>query len=293
MTSPLDAATPGAAFDIFVREEAPGSLDQPVWTPADGSLPALFISHGAPPLFDDSLWIGQLFAWSQQLAKPTAILIVSAHWEHAPISLSATGAGVPLVYDFGGFPDRFFNMTYPTPDASTLAERVTSLLEANGPVRQHQSRGLDHGAWVPLKVMYPFGDVPVLQMSIPTHDPSRLLELGLHLRALREEGVLIIGSGFMTHGLPFLTHEMLHDNSVPSWSSEFDDWAATALDSGDVESLVLYQDRAPGLPYAHPTVEHFIPLLVTLGASSDPEQRVQTTIDGYQFGLSKRSFQVD
>ena len=292
MTSPFDAATPGAAFDAFMRDRAPDSLDQRVWTPSDGSLPALFISHGAPPLFDDPLLIEQLFTWSQRLAKPKAILIVSAHWEHAPISLSATAAGVPLVYDFGGFPDRFFTMTYRTPDASTLADRVTSLLAADGPVRQHQSRGLDHGAWVPLKVMYPYGDVPVLQMSIPTHDPSRLLELGHHLRALREEGVLIIGSGFMTHGLPFLTREMMHDNAVPSWSSEFDDWAGTALDRGDIESLTSYRDRAPGLPYAHPTVEHFIPLFVTLGASSDPGQGVQTAIDGYQFGLSKRSFQV-
>ena len=139
------------------------------------------------------------------------------------------------------------------------------------PVHQDRVRGLDHGAWVPLKVMYPYADVPVLQLSIPTHDPVRLLELGRRLRPLRDEGVLIVGSGFMTHGLPYLTHEQFFDNVVPTWSAEFDHWAAEALAAGDLDTLAAYRDRAPGMPYAHPTVEHFVPLFVDPGRGHRPE----------------------
>ena len=127
---------------------------------------------------------------------------------------------------------------------------------------------------------------------MPTHDPARLLELGRRLQPLREEGVLVIGSGFMTHGLPFLTRENFFENKVPGWSADFDHWAADALARGDVDLLANYQAKAPGLPYAHPTVEHYTPLFITLGAASDPEAAVSTTIEGYALGLSKRSFQV-
>jgi 4,5-DOPA dioxygenase extradiol len=292
MSSPMQAAHPGEAFDTFFADVAPSSHDQPVWTPEAGALPALYLSHGAPPLFDDQRWISELFAWSQALPKPTGILMVSAHWEVAPLRLSATGSSVPLVYDFGGFAQRYFSMTYPTPDAAGLASRVAAHMPDDEHLHQDPVRGLDHGAWVPLKIMYPFADVPVLQLSIPTHDPARLLELGRRLRPLREEGVLIIGSGFMTHGLPYLSHEQFVDNVVPSWSAEFDIWAAEALAVGDVDTLAAYRDQAPGMPYAHPTVEHFVPLFVTLGAATDAGQPVQTMVEGYQFGLSKRSFQV-
>jgi 4,5-DOPA dioxygenase extradiol len=145
---------------------------------------------------------------------------------------------------------------------------------------------------VPLKVMYPNADVPVLQLSMPTQNPAELMDLGRRLRPLREEGVLIIGSGFMTHGLPFVTRDMLLHNSPPAWSRDFDAWAADALRRGDVEELCRYGSAAPGMPYAHPTVDHFIPLFITLGAATDPEQPAVTTIDGYMMGLSRRSFQV-
>ena len=282
----------GAAFDAFLRDTAPASRDRRVWTPADGPMPALYLSHGAPPLFDDAQWIEQLFGWAQALPRPTAVLIVSAHWESAPLSLSASAPGTPLVYDFGGFDRRYFEMTYPTPDASDLATRVAAAMPDTEPVHQHASRGLDHGAWVPLKVMYPDGDVPVLQLSMPTHDPGRLLDIGRRLRSLRSEGVLVIGSGFMTHGLPFLTREMVMEGAVPSWSSDFDHWAADALARGDLDTLASYHSKAPAVAYAHPTVEHYTPLFVTLGAATDAEHPVKTTIDGYFMGLSKRSFQA-
>ncbi len=252
-------------------------------------MPALYIGHGAPPLLDDPVWSGQLAQWAQDLPRPKAILIVSAHWESAPVMLSASG--VPLVYDFGGFAPRYYNMTYETPDASALAKRVAAMMPASEPVHQHASRGLDHGAWVPLKIMYPAADIPVLQLSLPTSDPTGLLELGARLRPLRDEGVLIIGSGFLTHGLPFLT-EWRIDAAVPGWSADFDAWAADALRRGDVDALGDYRVAAPGMPYSHPTVEHYTPLFVTLGAATDPEEPGAQVIDGFWMGLSKRSLQV-
>jgi len=254
-----------------------------------GRMPALYLGHGAPPLLDDPTWSGQLAAWARDLPRPTAILIVSAHWESAPVSLSADGA--ELVYDFGGFDAKYFAMTYRTPPATALAQRVAAMMPAGEPVHQHASRGLDHGAWVPLKIMYPAGDIPVLQMSLPTHDPARLLALGERLRPLRDEGVLIIGSGFLTHGLPFLT-EWRIDADVPGWSADFDAWAGEALARGDVDALADYKHAAPGMPYAHPTVEHYTPLFVTLGAATDPGEPGLQVVDGFWMGLSKRSLQV-
>ena len=142
-----------------------------------------------------------------------------------------------------------------------------------------------------MKIMYPDADVPVLQLSLPTQDPTRLLELGRRLRPLRDEGVLIIGSGFLTHGLPYLTDYSL-DAAAPGWSKDFDAWAADALRRGDVDALANYRAEAPGMPYSHPTVEHYTPLFVTLGAASDPEAPGEQVIDGFWMGLSKRSLQV-
>jgi len=283
-------AVPAGAYDEFLIEALPRARTQQPWTPADGPLPALYLSHGAPPLFDDGPWLRQLFEWAQSLPKPTSVLIVSAHWESAPLALSASAAHTPLVYDFGGFHPRYYTMTYDTPDASALARRIAGAMPDREPVHHHPSRGLDHGAWVPLMAMYPLGDIPVLQLSMPTHDPDRLLAIGERLRPLREEGVLVIGSGFMTHGLPFLTREMFL-GQVPAWSSDFDAWVADALARGDVDQLAGYR-RAPGMPYAHPTPDHYTPLFITLGAAADPQAPVRTTIDGYMMGFSKRSFQT-
>ena len=287
----FDPLVPAGAYDEFAATAAPASAAQRAWTSADGALPALYIGHGAPPLLDDAVWMKQLASWTHTLPKPRGVLIVSAHWEAAPLMLSAPGAATPLVYDFGGFQQRYYTLTYPTPDASSLARDVAGLMPAVAPVHQHPSRGLDHGAWVPLKVMYPLADVPVLQLSIPTSDPSLLLSLGARLRPLRSSGVLIIGSGFLTHGLPFVTADMIYGSFVPGWSSDFDQWAAEALARGDVETLAGFR-KAPGMPYAHPTADHFLPLFVTLGAASDPTAPVETVIDGYWMGFAKRSFQV-
>lgn len=288
-------------YQVFLQDALPATGAQATWTEGDGPLPALYLGHGAPPLLESSRWMGELFTWAQRLPKPRAVLMVSAHWEAAPLSISQPAAGTPLIYDFSGFDPLYYRLTYATPDAADLADRVVATLsgtwsggdERDRGVHRHPRRGLDHGAWVPLMAMYPAADVPVLQLSLPTDDPARLIELGGRLRTLREEGVLIIGSGFMTHGLPYLTYEQFTGTGPePGWSRDFDAWARQALADGDVDALADFRSRAPGMPYAHPTVEHFTPLFVTLGAATQADAAVQTTIEGFFFGLSKRSFQV-
>ncbi len=275
------------AFDTLLPEAQRRASQRAAWQDGDAPLPSLYISHGAPPLFEEETWMRELLGWADRLPIPRGILIVSAHWEAAPLSLSAVNPG-NVVYDFGGFDPRYYRMRYDTPDASGLAAEILGVLPDGVRVHQHASRGLDHGAWVPLKVMYPNADIPVLQLSLPTDSPTALLSIGRFLRPLRERGILVIGSGFMTHGLPYLTAAMIN-GAVPQWSRDFDQWATEALQRGDVDELAAYRDRAPGLPYAHPTVEHFTPLFVTLGAGGS---EVSTTIDGYWWGMSRRSLQV-
>jgi len=256
---------------------------------APGRMPAIYLGHGAPPLVDDTLWVAQLEAWARALPRPRAILVVSAHWEAAPPTLGATRGGTPLIYDFYGFPERYYRAVYEAPGALELAVRVRSLLEPLGPVAERPDRGLDHGAYVPLLVMYPDADVPVVQLSLPSLDPWKLLEVGAALGPLRDEGILVMGSGFMTHGLPFL-REFRTDAEPPAWSSEFDQWAAEALARRDMDGLAGYRG-VPSARYAHPTADHFVPLFVTLGAAGG-DAEVATPIGGYWLGLSKRSIQV-
>ena len=254
-------------------------------------MPAIYLGHGAPPLLEDPVWMGELGAWSASLPRPTSILIVSAHWESQPITLSAT-TRVPLVYDFYGFPEHYYRMRYDSPGAPQLAERVAALMPPGEPVLEHPQRGLDHGAWVPLKAMYPAADIPVLQMSMPDLDPAHLFDVGRRLSELRDEGVLIVGSGFLTHGLPFIHEYFLGKPGAPQWSMDFDHWAREALNRGDIDELFAFREKAPGMPWAHPTVEHFAPLFVTLGAAATPDEAPDYTIEGYFYGLSKRSFQA-
>ena len=254
------------------------------------TFPVLYLSHGAPTLVDSTRWVDELKRLAVGLPRPRAILIVSAHWEQAPLTISSLVPHTPLTYDFWGFEDRFYQVKYDVPVATDLAAALDSLLPDGHRVRQ-SDRGLDHGAYVPLTVMYPDADIPVLQLSMPTLDPEQLLAFGTRLRPLRESGVLIIGSGFTTHGLPFLTDHHA-DARPPAWSAEFDAWAAEAMAAGDVDTLVRFRELAPGMPYAHPTVEHFAPLFVSLGASADPGQIPNQVIDGFWMGLSKRSLQL-
>ncbi len=187
--APPDGASPRRNAEGERRKKAPVST----------LTPTIFLAHGAPMLLDDELWVGELAAWAKALPKPKAILMVSAHWEEKPLTIGATKP-VPLVYDFFGFPERFYKLQYASPGAPELAARVRALVKDAGmPVQDDPARGLDHGTYVPLMAMYPEADVPVLQISMPVLDPQALFALGRALGPLRDEGVLIFGSGFLTH----------------------------------------------------------------------------------------------
>ncbi|GAA2695183.1 dioxygenase family protein [Streptomyces aculeolatus] len=253
------------------------------------TMPALYLSHGAPPLADDPVWPAELAAWAADLPRPRAVLVVSAHWEEAPLALGATTT-VPLVHDFWGFPERYYRVRYPAPGAPALAESVRKLLRTPGDgVQDFPDRGLDHGAYVPLVEMYPDADIPVLQISMPTLDPERLLALGRRLAPLREEGVLIVGSGFFTHNLAALRHK---GDGPPAWSAEFDAWGREALAAQDVDGLLDFAHKSPAGRLAHPRTEHFAPLFVTLGAAEGDLAGQRSVIDGFWMGLAKRSLQL-
>ncbi len=254
-------------------------------------MPAIFLSHGAPPLVDSARWVAELRDWARALPTPKALLVVSAHWEAAPLTIGSTDPHTPLTYDFWGFPAHYYDVTYAPPRATELAAAIPALMPDGEPVHHDPGRRLDHGAYVPLTVMYPRAEIPVLQISMPTLDPARLLELGRRLRPLRDAGVLIIGAGFTTHGLPYLK-DPTPDATPPGWSADFDAWAAERLGAGDLDALVEFRAKAPGMPYAHPTAEHFAPLFVALGASADPGQRARQVIDGFWMGLAKRSVEL-
>jgi 4,5-DOPA dioxygenase extradiol len=259
----------------------------------DVRMPVIYLSHGAPPLADDEVWTGQLSSWSAEMPRPTAILVVSAHWEEAPLTVGATST-VPLTYDFWGFPQRYYEVRYSAPGAPELAQKVRNLLNtAQHSVHDAPSRGLDHGAYVPLVEMFPEADVPVLQISMPTLDPMTLFEVGRRLRPLRDEGVLILGSGFTTHNLSLIDMHRPRDTPAAGWSREFDLWAEQAIESRDVDGLIDFLHRAPAARIAHPRTEHFAPLFVSLGASIEDLDHSTSVIDGFWYGLSKRSWQFD
>jgi 4,5-DOPA dioxygenase extradiol len=257
-----------------------------------GPMPAIFLSHGAPPLADDNLWTNELASWAQRLPRPEAILVVSAHWEAAPLTVGATRP-VPLFHDFYGFPRHYYEVEYRAPGAPDVAASVEKMLANRGEtVFRDDDRGLDHGAYVPLAEMYPAADVPVLQMSMPTLDPAELFAVGRRLSPLRDEGVLIIGSGFSTHNLSEMNLGRPDPGTAPTWSSEFDHWLDDALTGGDIDSLIDFQAKAPAAAFAHPRTEHFAPLFVALGAAIDDHTSIETAIDGFWYGLSKRSVQI-
>jgi 4,5-DOPA dioxygenase extradiol len=278
-------AAAGATLAACGRER-PGRT----MTSSASRMPSIFLAHGSPLLLDDSLWVEQLGQWAAALPRPRAVLMISAHWIDAPVTLAATTT-VPLVYDFYGFPEEYYRVTYPAPGAPELATRVRALLGTSGTVADAPTRGLDHGAYVPLVAMYPRAEVPVLQMSIPTMAPGPLLELGRQLAPLRDEGVLIVGSGFLVHNLRAAVLQG-PAREPPSWALEFDAWAKQMLEKRDVDALLTYRERAPGVQMALPTHEHFVPVAVALGASLGTGDAVTFPVTGFAYGsMTKRSVQ--
>jgi 4,5-DOPA dioxygenase extradiol len=254
-------------------------------------MPALFLAHGSPFLLDDERWVAELRSWAQALPRPEAVLMISAHWEERPLTIGATRT-VPLIYDFYGFPKEYYQVTYEAPGAPGLAQRVRELLAGKQALAEAPERGLDHGAYVPLKAMYPDADVPTLQISLPTMDPATLFEVGRALAPLREEGILIVGSGFLSHNLRMM--DMRPDAPTPSWAAEFDHWAAETIAAGDVDSIIDYKTRAPAASIALPTQEHFVPVIVSAGSVAESPGTVSFPIDGFFGGsLTRRSVQFD
>jgi 4,5-DOPA dioxygenase extradiol len=250
--------------------------------------PAIFIAHGAPPLLDDAGWMRELNDWAAAMPRPKAVLMLSAHWEERPVTIGATRT-VPLIYDFYGFPQHYYEQQYAAPGAPELAGRIRKTLRATQPVADDPERGLDHGAYVPLVAMYPDADVPVLQVSLPSENPQELYNLGRALAPLRDEGVLIAGSGFITHNLRLL--DWTNQSAPPAWATEFDEWTKEALERKDVDALLDYERKAPATRIALPTREHFVPLLVALGASNESDP-IQSPITGFWMGsLTRRSVQ--
>ncbi len=251
-------------------------------------MPVIFAAHGAPILLDDEPWMAELASWAQAMPKPESILMISAHWEERPTTLGAT-TSVPLVYDFYGFPERYYQTRYPAPGAPALAGRVRELLGAAGtPFADDPSRGLDHGAYVPLVAMYPGAEVPVLQISMPGLVPAQLFRLGETLAPLRDEGVLVFGSGFLTHNMRYAFRP-----GIPDWAREFDSWAEDALSRFDVDALVDFQRRAPAAQTALPTWEHYAPVLVAAGAAAAGPSPVSFPVTGFwmEGAFTKRSVQ--
>jgi len=257
---------------------------------ANPRMPVIFAAHGAPILLDDASWVGELAAWARAMPRPRSILMVSAHWEQRPTTLGATSR-VPLVYDFHGFPEKYYQTRYASPGAPELAARVRELLRARGiAVAEQPQRGLDHGAYVPLVAMFPEADVPVLQISMPALDAGKLLQLGRALAPLRDEGVLVFGSGFLTHNMSFAFRP-----GIPGWARDFDAWAAEALSRFDLDALADFQARAPAARMALPTWEHYAPLLVAAGAVGEARPSTSFPISGWwmEGAFTRRSVQFD
>jgi 4,5-DOPA dioxygenase extradiol len=253
------------------------------------AMPVIFAAHGAPMVLEDAGWMGELTAWAQAMPRPQSVLVISAHWDERPATLGATTTA-PLLYDFFGFPERFYQTRYPSPGAPALAARVRELLGQRGiPFAEDPQRGLDHGAYVPLVAMYPAADVPVLQLSMPGLDVRALFELGQALAPLRREGVLVFGSGFLTHNMRYAFRP-----GIPTWAREFDAWAAEALARFDVDALLDFQRRAPAASTALPTWEHYAPLLVAAGAASDGRPNARFPITGFWMdgAFTRRSVQL-
>ena len=230
--------------------------------------PSLFLSHGAPTLpLTDTPARTFLLGLGQQLPRPKAILVVSAHWETERPAVNAVQWN-DTIHDFYGFPRPLYEMRYKAPGAPALAEEIASLLtQAGFGCDIDRARGLDHGAWVPLLLMYPQADIPVLQLSVQPHlGPEHHLRVGTALAALRDQGVMIIGSGSFTHNLSEFRGHGPND-PAPDWVNEFADWFDAALRADRRDDLVHYRERAPFARKNHPTEEHLLPLYAAMGAA--------------------------
>lgn len=254
-------------------------------------LPAIFISHGSPDLLLQSTpSVDFLKQLGTQLGTPTAILVVSAHWmTHTPTVSSAIA--IETIHDFGGFPASLYQMRYNAPGAPALAEQVAKALVAAGlSVEIDPHRGLDHGAWEPLMLMYPDATIPVTQLSIqPRLGTAHHLQLGRALTELRQAGVLILASGAATHNLRMFGAYELND-PPPTWVTDFDQWLSRAIAHNDIDALINYRQQAPNATQNHPSEEHFLPLFVALGAGGNHNTQLHSSFTYGVFSMAAYAF---
>ena len=238
----------------------------------DQRFPTVYVSHGSPMvMLENSAAREFLAGYGKTLGRPKAILIATAHFESRQPVLSAD-AKPAMIYDFGGFPRALFEMQYPAPGSPELAARAAAMLTAAG-IEAHPvtGRGYDHGTWVPLKLMYPDADIPVVQLSIQTNlGGQHHVALGRALAPLRDEGVLIIGSGSITHNLRELmrTRPAL-DAETPQWVMDFDVWVREKIAAGALDDIAHYLERAPYARENHPSADHYLPLPFAMAAAGD------------------------
>jgi 4,5-DOPA dioxygenase extradiol len=253
--------------------------------------PVLFVSHGAPTeaMAVDG-WTDALRRFGRELPRPRAIVAVSAHWTTRG-TVGVTGAKAPeTIHDFYGFPAPLYRIRYPAPGDPALAARIAALLGKAGiPAAVDPARGLDHGAWTPLLHGWPLAEVPVVQVSLPEAPPDRLLAFGAALAPMREEGILIVASGGAVHNLGEVAFDA-PDGEAPGWAAAFDRWLAERVAAMDAPGLARWKRDAPDPRRAHPTSEHYDPVLVAMGAAR-PGDTPAVLHEGFQFGtLSMRSF---
>jgi 4,5-DOPA dioxygenase extradiol len=255
--------------------------------------PTLFISHGSPMHAIDAGGAGQ--AWSaiaHALPRPRAVLIASAHWETS-LPMLTGGRELQTIHDFSGFPAELYTQRYDAPGAPELAQQAATLLrDASMSPSINSCRGIDHGAWVPLKWMYPQRDVPVVQLSIqPMLGPEHHLGVGRALAPLADDGVLIIGSGHVTHNLRDWSMHRASPGGLP-YVAEFSEWLGSRLAAHDVEALLDYREQAPHATRAHPTDEHFLPLFIAIGAGGElaPVKREHAAIESAALAMDAYSF---
>jgi 4,5-DOPA dioxygenase extradiol len=251
--------------------------------------PVVFVSHGAPTAaLEDDPYTRALAELGSTLARPQAVVVVSAHWQARETTPRTTGADRPeTIHDFGGFPDELHRMVYPCRGAPELAARIAQTL--GGAV--DPGRGLDHGVWVPLHLMFPYADVPVVELALPrSAGASDFLAAGRALAPLRDEGVLLVGSGGMVHNLGQIDFGVAGHGNVSPWARGFDRWATDRLRHGDLPALLDFERQGPDAGTAHPTPEHFLPLFFTLGAGKGAPFWIH---EGFRYGsLSLRSFML-
>ena len=240
--------------------------------PSPAVIPALYVSHGAPLFAVDAGETGPaLTRWGQglraQFPALRGVVVMSPHWM-ARTPQVMTGPQPATWHDFGGFPPALYQLQYPAPGAPALAQEVLALLQAAGVAAQGEAgRPFDHGAWVPLMHLFPEADLPVVQVALPVGaGPAEVYAMGAALRGLRSQGVLVMGSGSMTHNLA----EFFGGEREPApYVLEFSRWIESALERGDLKALLNYRSQAPHAERAHPTDDHFLPLFFALGAAGD------------------------